>query len=87
MISPHEKDDLLHIMKMNRFILTDSDSAQLIFSGQINDEKYKVKILVIEDQMHTIVERNEKKIYNELIKSVDDLKIFLEERFYQFLEV
>lgn len=87
MISAHEKDDLVHIMKMNRFVLSESDSAHLLFDGKVSGSDYRVGVLMIENQPQTTIEKDGKRIFNELIKSIDDLKIFLEERFYQFLEV
>lgn len=85
MISSHERSDIIHIMKMNRFDLTESDTAHLLFDGRGITQEYKVRIIVIENQPQTIIEKNGKKIFNEIIKSIDDLKIFLEEQLYKYL--
>jgi len=36
-------------MKMNRLMLSDSDTAQLEFSGEVKGKDYRIKILVVED--------------------------------------
>lgn len=87
MITSYERSDLIHIMKMNRFILADSDSAQLEFAGQINGKDYWVNILVVESSPQLVVRSNGEVVYNEMLRSVNDLKIFLEERLYKFFEV
>jgi hypothetical protein len=87
MISAYERSDLIHIMKMNRFTLSDSDSAQLEFSGQVKGKSYKIKILVVEDLPRISIERDGEAVFNDTAKSIDDLKIFLEERLYKYLEV
>lgn len=83
MISSHEWSDIIHIMKMNRFVLTDSDSAQLLFRGCVNAQNYQIKILIIENQPQITIEKDANGIFNEYVKSVDDLKIFLEEKLYK----
>lgn len=87
MISAHERSDLVHIMKMNRFTLNDSDTARLEFGGQLNGKDCRVTILVVEDLPQIFVRRDEAMVFNDTVKSVDDLKIFLEERLYKYLEV
>ena len=87
MITPHERSDLIHIMKMNRLSLTDSDTAQLEFAGRINEKDYRIKILVIESAPQLLVRMGGELLCNETLKSVDDLKIFLEERLYKFFVV
>jgi hypothetical protein len=87
MITTYERSDLIHIMKMNRLALADSDTAQLEFSGQINGNDYRVKILMVESSPMLIVRSNGEVLCNETLKSIDDLKIFLEERLYKFYEV
>jgi hypothetical protein len=87
MITPYERSDIIHIMKMNRFTLSDSDTAHLEFNGQVKGKSYKIKILVVEDSPEVSIRQNGIKIVNETVKSIDDLKIFLEERLYKFLEV
>ena len=86
MITPYERSDIIHIMKMNRFTLSDSDTAQLEFSGQVKGKSYQIKILVVEDLPRISVQRNGEAIFSETVKSVDDLKIFLEERLYKYFE-
>jgi len=85
MISSYERSDIIHIMKMNRFALIDSDSANLTFGGQFKEKDFTVAILVVENKPQVIVKQNKSVILNETVKSVDDLKIFLEEQLYQHL--
>ncbi len=87
MISAHERSDIIHIMKMNRLTLSDSDTAQLEFNGQVKGKNYRITILVVEDLPQIFIKRDREVIYSETIKSIDDLKIFLEERLYKYLEV
>jgi hypothetical protein len=86
MITSYERDDLLHIMKMNRFVLKDSDTAQMNFTHQVSGEEYEINILVIEDLPSVTIKRNGEIKYSETQKSVDDLKIFLDESLYRYLE-
>lgn len=86
MITPYERSDIIHIMKMNRLTLVDSDSAHLSFSGLIKDTNYQINILAAENLPSVIIKQNGTIVVNETVKSIDDLKIFLEERLYQFLE-
>lgn len=87
MMSADERADIVHIMKINRLALSDSDSAQLCFCGQVKGKDYQIIILVIEDSPQISVKQNEVIIFDGTVKSVDDLKIFLEERLYKHLEV
>jgi len=87
MMTAYERSDLIHIMKMNRLTLSDSDTAQLEFNGQIKGKNYRITILVVEDLPQIFIKRDGEMIYSETIKSIDDLKIFLEERLYKYLEV
>jgi len=87
MMTIYERSDLIHIMKMNRLTLNDSDTAQLEFSGQVKGKNYRITILVVEDLPQIFIKRDGEVIYSETIKSIDDLKIFLEERLYKYLEV
>jgi hypothetical protein len=82
----YERSDIIYIMKMNRFTLSDSDTAQLEFSGQVKGKSYRVTILVVEDLPRVSIEQNGKMVFNDAVKSVNDLKIFLEERLYKYLE-
>ena len=86
MITTYERSDIIHIMKMNRFTLSDSDTAQLEFDGQVKGKSYRIKILVVEDLPQIFIKQNGQEIFNQTVKSVDDLKIFLEERLYKYLE-
>lgn len=87
MISAHERSDIIHIMKMNRLILSDSDTAHLQFDGQVKGKDYQITILALEDLSRVSIKQNGAIVFNETVKSVDDLKIFLEERLYKYLEV
>lgn len=86
MMTSYERSDIIHIMKMNRFTLSDSDTAQLEFSGQAKGKYYLIKILVVEDLPRISIERNGEAVFNDTVKSIDDLKIFLEERLYKYFE-
>ncbi len=86
MMTTYECSDIIHIMKMNRLSLSDSDTAQLEFNGQVKGKNYRITILVVEDLPQIFIKRDGEVIYSETIKSVDDLKIFLEERLYKYLE-
>jgi len=87
MMTAYERSDIIHIMKMNRFTLSDSDTAQLEFSGQVKGKSCQIKILVVEDLPRISIEQNGGAVFNDTMKSVDDLKIFLEERLYRYLDV
>ncbi len=86
-MTPYERSDIIHIMKMNRLTLVDSDSAHLSFSGQVRDKDYQINILAAENLPSVVIKQNGIVIVNETVKSIDDLKIFLEERLYKYLEV
>lgn len=86
MITPYERSDIIHIMKMNRFALSDSDTAHLEFSGQVEGKDYQITILVVEDLPQIFIKQNGKVAFNETVKSIDDLKTFLEERIYKYFE-
>lgn len=83
----YERSDIVHIMKMNRLTLSDSDTAQMEFNGQVKGRNYRIIILAVEDLPQIFIKRDGEVIYGETIKSVDDLKIFLEECLYKYLEV
>ena len=85
MMITYERSDLIHIMKMNRLTLIDSDTAQLEFGGQVKEKDYRITILVVEDLPQIFIKQDGEVIYSETIKSIDDLKIFLEERLYKYL--
>ncbi len=86
MMTTYERSDIIHIMKMNRLTLSDSDTAQLEFNGQVKSKNYRIKILVVEDLPQIFIKQNGEVIYSETIRSVDDLKIFLEEGLYRYFE-
>lgn len=85
MMTIYERSDILHIMKMNRFELIDSDTAQLRFNSSVKGGDCQVTILVIDNLPSVTIKQNGKTVFSETVKSVDDLKIFLEERFYKYL--
>ena len=87
MISSHERSDLIHIMKMNRLKLVDSDTAHMQFGGLFKDKNYRITILAVEDLPTIIIKQNEVVVFNDTVRSIDDLKIFLEEQMYKYLEV
>jgi hypothetical protein len=87
MISSYERADIIHIMKMNRLTLIDSDTSHLEFKNPIKERDYRIIILVTEDSPQVSIKQDGAVIFNELIKSVDDLKIFFEEQLYKYLEV
>jgi hypothetical protein len=72
---------------MNRLTLSDSDTVELCFNGQFKDKDYQITVLILEDLPQVFIKQNQQVIHNTSLKSVDDLKIFLEERLYKFLEV
>jgi hypothetical protein len=85
MITAHERSDLIHIMKMNRLNLADSDSAQLEFTGHVDGRDYRIRILAVESSPQLVIRLNGQVVCHENLRSVDDLKIFLDERLYRFL--
>lgn len=85
MMTAHERSDIVHIMKMNCLNLIDSDTAQLHFNGQVNGKDYQITILVMEKLPSVSIKQNDETVFSEMVKSVDDLKIFLEERLYKYL--
>jgi hypothetical protein len=85
MMTTYERSDIIHIMKMNSLTLNDSDTAQLEFSGQITGKDYRIIILVVEDLPRVSIKQNEELVFEDVVKSIDDLKIFLEERLYKYL--
>lgn len=87
MITSHERSDIIHIMRMNRLTLIDSDSAQLSFGGQVKGKDYQINVLVVEDLPRLAIKKEGEILFNDTIKSIDDLKIFLEERLYKYFDV
>ncbi len=86
MMTTYECSDIIHIMKMNRLVLSDSDTAHLSFNGQVKGKEYQIIILVVEDLPQIFIKRDGEVIFEDTVKSVDDLKIFLEERLYKYME-
>lgn len=87
MITAHERSDIIHIMKMNRLFMSDSDTVELCFNGQFKDKDYQITVLVLEELPQLSIKENEEVVVNKTVKSIDDLKIFLEEQLYKYLEV
>ncbi len=85
-MTAYERSDIVHIMKMNRFALNDSDTAHLEFGGQVKGKDYQIIILVVEDLPQIFIKQHGKVVFSETVKSIDDLKIFLEERLYKYFE-
>ncbi len=85
MINSYERSDIIHIMKMNRFTLIDFDTANLTFTRSIKEKDYTVEILAAEIEPQVKVKENGSILVSETVKSIDDLKIFLEERLYLYL--
>ncbi len=86
MMTTYERLDIIHIMKMNRLTLSDSDTAQLEFSGQVKGKNYQITILVVEDLPRVSIKQGGATVFEDTVKSIDDLKIFLEERLYKYFE-
>lgn len=86
MITPYEQSDIIHIMRMNHLALSYSDTAHLEFSGAGEANNCLVKILAVENEPQIIIKQNGTIVCLETVRSVDDLKIFLEERLYQYLK-
>ena len=86
MITSYERSDIIHIMKMNRLALSDSDTAHLHFNGQVKGKDYRISVLVVENLPHLSIRQNDAVLFEDTMKSVDDLKIFLEERLYKYME-
>ena len=86
MITAYERSDVIYIMKMNRFILSNSDTAHLEFCGQVKGKDYQITILVVEDLPQIFIKQDGNVVLNETVKSIDDLKTFLEERLYKYFE-
>jgi hypothetical protein len=87
MMTAYERSDIIHIMKMNRSILSDSDTAQLQFNTQLKGNNYQIIIMSVEDSPTVIIKQNDAVLFNDTVKSIDDLKIFLEERLYKYLDI
>jgi len=73
-------------MKMNRLILSDSGTAHLQFNRLLKEKDFQITILVVEDLPRVSIKQNGEVVFEDTVKSVDDLKIFLKERLYLYLE-
>ena len=71
---------------MYRFALSDSDTAHLQFNGQVKGKQYQISVLVVEDLPWVSIKQDGEVVFEDTVKSVGDLKIFLEERLYKYLE-
>jgi hypothetical protein len=49
------------------------------------DKDYQITILAAESSPSIVIKQNGTVIVNEMVKSIDHLKIFLEERLYKYL--
>jgi len=87
MISSYEHSDIVHIMRMNRLTLVDSDTAHLWLNSEVKGKNYEITISVTEDLPAIIIKRNGIVVFDDTVRSIDDLKIFLEERLYKYVEV
>ena len=86
MMTDFERSDLLHIMKTNRLVLIDSDSAHLSFTGRVKEKEFVITILTIENLPQVIIKCGSEIIFNEVFALIDEVKIFLDERLYKYLE-
>lgn len=86
MITAYERSDIIHIMKMNRFALSDSDTAHLQFNSQVKGKHYQTSVLVVEDLPRVSIRQDGEVVFEDTVKSIDDLKIFLEDHLYKYLE-
>jgi len=86
MITSHERSDIIHIMKTNQLALIDSDSANLSFAGEIKGKDYQINVLVVEDAPQLFIKENGATVFSDTLRSIDDLKIFLEERLYKYFD-
>ncbi len=66
--------------------MSDSDTVQMEFSGQVRGKDYRITTLVAENLPRVSIKQNEELVVEDVVKSVDDLKIFPEERPYKYLE-
>lgn len=85
-MTKYERDDLIHIMKMNRLTLLESDSAHLRFVGRIDHSICEVTIVTIENLPTLTIKSGDTIKFRDTLRSVDDLKIFLEEQLYKYLQ-
>ncbi len=82
MITSHERSDIIHIMRTHRLGLTDSDSAQMSFGGRVKGEDYQINVLAVEDLPRLCIKKGDETLFNDTVRSIDNKKIFLEERLY-----
>jgi hypothetical protein len=72
MMTTYERYDIIHIMKMNRLPLFDSDPEQLEFGGQVKGKNYRITILVVEDLPQISIKQNGEVVFEDTVKSIDD---------------
>ena len=83
MISADERADLIHILKMKHFALATEDASQLLFTRSAEAEeniRFSITINSRDDLPVMEIQRTGNVIFLESFKSVDDLKIFLEDK-------
>ena len=70
MMTPYERSDIIHIMKMNRLTLVEPDTVCLKFGGHIKDKHYQITILAAEGLPSVVIKQNGMVIVNETVKSI-----------------
>ena len=86
MISNQDFSDIIHLMKRNRFALVDGDTAHLEFAGNFSENVFSLKIMAAENEPQIALRENDRMILRETLNSIDELKIFLDEKLYRYLE-
>lgn len=85
MISNQDFSDITQLMKMNRFALVDGDTAHLEFAGVFSDKSFSLKVLAAENEPQVALKCNDRVIFSRSHKSIEELKIFLDEKLYLYL--
>ncbi len=57
----------------------------MIFGSESEGKTYLVTVFALEDLPRVSIKQNEVMLFNDTVKSIDDMKIFLEERLYKFM--
>lgn len=65
-----ERSDIIHIMKMNRLTLNDSDTSELRFDGQIKEMNYQITILALEDLSQVFIKQDGEAVFNTTVKAL-----------------
>lgn len=76
LINSYEGSDIIHIMKMNRFALIDSDTAKLTFSKDFKEKDYTVAILMVENERQVVIKQNKSAIMSQTLKIIYSLENF-----------